>query len=250
MSKAQNKPMNLNLPTSAMQKLLRLCYIIPLVLILGCGGDKKKNPKQEETIPEQTEPSKLTEASENSTETILCFGDSITAGYGLEDSNDAFPALLQEKIDSLDLNYVVVNSGLSGETTAGGKSRIDWVLNQDIDIFLLELGANDGLRGVPLSETRANLQAIINTVEEKSPNTKIILAGMQLPPNMGQKYTTEFRELYAEIAEANYLAFIPFILKDVGGIAELNQSDGIHPTVEGHKIVANTVWEVLKPMLK
>jgi acyl-CoA thioesterase-1 len=250
MSKAQNKQMNLNLPTSAMQKLLRLCYIIPLVLILGCGGDKKKNPKQEETILEQTEPSKLTEASENSTETILCFGDSITAGYGLEDSNDAFPALLQEKIDSLDLNYVVVNSGLSGETTAGGKSRIDWVLNQDIDIFLLELGANDGLRGVPLSETRANLQAIINTVEEKSPNTKIILAGMQLPPNMGQKYTTEFRELYAEIAEANDLAFIPFILKDVGGIAELNQSDGIHPTVEGHKIVANTVWEVLKPMLK
>jgi acyl-CoA thioesterase-1 len=250
MSKAQNKQMNLNLPTSAMQKLLRLCYIIPLVLILGCGGDKKKNPKQEETIPEQTEPSKLTEASENSTETILCFGDSITAGYGLEDSNDAFPALLQEKIDSLDLNYVVVNSGLSGETTAGGKSRIDWVLNQDIDIFLLELGANDGLRGVPLSETRANLQAIINTVEEKSPNTKIILAGMQLPPNMGQKYTTEFRELYAEIAEANDLAFIPFILKDVGGIAELNQSDGIHPTVEGHKIVAHTVWEVLKPMLK
>jgi acyl-CoA thioesterase-1 len=250
MSKAQNKQMNLNLPTSAMQKLLRLCYIIPLVLILGCGGDKKKNPKQEETIPEQTEPSKLTEASENSTETILCFGDSITAGYGLEDSNDAFPALLQEKIDSLDLNYVVVNSGLSGETTAGGKSRIDWVLNQDIDIFLLELGANDGLRGVPLSEIRANLQAIINTVEEKSPNTKIILAGMQLPPNMGQKYTTEFRELYAEIAEANDLAFIPFILKDVGGIAELNQSDGIHPTVEGHKIVANTVWEVLKPMLK
>jgi acyl-CoA thioesterase-1 len=250
MSKAQNKQMNLNLPTSAMQKLLRLCYIIPLVLILGCGGDKKKNTKQEETIPEQTEPSKLTEASENSTETILCFGDSITAGYGLEDSNDAFPALLQEKIDSLDLNYVVVNSGLSGETTAGGKSRIDWVLNQDIDIFLLELGANDGLRGVPLSETRANLQAIINTVEEKSPNTKIILAGMQLPPNMGQKYTTEFRELYAEIAEANDLAFIPFILKDVGGIAELNQSDGIHPTVEGHKIVANTVWEVLKPMLK
>jgi acyl-CoA thioesterase-1 len=250
MSQAQNRQMNLNLPTSAMQKLIRLCYIIPLILILGCGGDKKKKTTQEETATQQTKPSQLAEASENSTETILCFGDSITAGYGLEDSNDAFPAVLQEKIDSLNLKYIVVNSGLSGETTAGGKSRIDWVLNQDIDIFVLELGANDGLRGVPLSETRSNLQAIIRTVKEKSPKTKIILAGMQLPPNMGLKYTTEFKQLFFELAEANNLAFIPFILKDVGGIVELNQSDGIHPTVEGHKIVAHTVWEVLKPMLE
>jgi acyl-CoA thioesterase-1 len=250
MSEAQNRQMNLILPTSAMQKLIRLCYIIPLILILGCGSDKKKKTTQEETATQQTKPSQLAEASENSTETILCFGDSITAGYGLEDSNDAFPAVLQEKIDSLNLKYIVVNSGLSGETTAGGKSRIDWVLNQDIDIFVLELGANDGLRGVPLSETRSNLQAIIRTVKEKSPKTKIILAGMQLPPNMGLKYTTEFKQLFFELAEANNLAFIPFILKDVGGIVELNQSDGIHPTVEGHKIVAHTVWEVLKPMLE
>jgi acyl-CoA thioesterase-1 len=250
MSEAQNKQMNLILPTSAMQKFIRLCYIIPLILILGCGSDKKKKTTQEETATQQTKPSQLAEASENSTETILCFGDSITAGYGLEDSNDAFPAILQEKIDSLNLKYIVVNSGLSGETTAGGKSRIDWVLNQDIDIFLLELGANDGLRGVPLSETRSNLQSIIKTVKEKSPKTKIILAGMQLPPNMGQKYTTGFKQLFFELAKANNLAFIPFILKDVGGIAELNQSDGIHPTVEGHKIVAHTVWEVLKPMLE
>lgn len=247
MSKAQSKQLNLNLPTSVMQKLLRLCYIIPLVIILSCGSDKNNTTK--ETATQQTQPSQLVEASEDRTGTILCFGDSITAGYGLEDSNDAFPAVLQEKIDSLNLNYTVVNSGLSGETTAGGKSRIDWVLNQGIDIFLLELGANDGLRGVPLSETRANLQSIINTVKEKSPNTKIILAGMQLPPNMGQEYTTEFRELYVQIAAANNIAFIPFILKGVGGIAALNQSDGIHPTVQGHKIVAQTVWEMLEPMV-
>jgi acyl-CoA thioesterase-1 len=249
MSKGQNKQLNLNLPTSAMHKLLRLCYIIPLVFILSCGSDKKKETSAEETATQQTQPSQLVEALENSTGTILCFGDSITAGYGLEDSNDAFPAVLQEKIDSLNLNYTVVNSGLSGETTAGGKSRIDWVLNQDIAFFLLELGANDGLRGVPLSETRANLQSIINTVKEKSPSTKIILAGMQLPPNMGQEYTTEFRELYVQIAEANNLTFIPFILKDVAGIAALNQSDGIHPTVQGHQIVAQTVWKMLEPML-
>jgi acyl-CoA thioesterase-1 len=122
-------------------------------------------------------------------------------------------------------------------------------MNQPIDIFLLELGGNDGLRGIPLSETRSNLQAIINVLRDKSPDTKIIIAGMELPPNMGQDYTTAFRNIYAELAEQNDLAFIPFILKDVGGIIELNQNDGIHPTVEGHKIVANTVWEVLKPIL-
>ncbi|WP_339700559.1 GDSL-type esterase/lipase family protein, partial [uncultured Marixanthomonas sp.] len=121
---------------------------------------------------------------------------------------------------------------------------------QNPTIFVLELGANDGLRGVPLSETRSNLQEIINTVREKSPETKIILAGMQLPPNMGQEYTQEFKQLYVDLAEKNDLAFIPFILKDVGGIATLNQADGIHPTVEGHQIVANTVWETLKPMVK
>jgi acyl-CoA thioesterase-1 len=143
----------------------------------------------------------------------------------------------------------VINSGLSGETSAGGKSRIAWVLNQEVEIFLLELGANDGLRGVPLSETRANLQAIIDIVQERSPTTTIVLAGMELPPNMGQDYTTEFKQLYADLAKENNVTFIPFILKDVGGIAELNQTDGIHPTVEGHKIVANTVWEVLGTML-
>jgi acyl-CoA thioesterase-1 len=248
MSKYENKQLNLNLPTSTMQKLLRLCYIIPLVLILSCGGGEKKKTTQEETATEPTESSQLPEDSKNSAGIILCFGDSITAGYGLENSTDAFPSVLQQKIDSLNLNYRVVNSGLSGETTAGGKNRIDWILNQNIDIFLLELGANDGLRGIPLSETRANLQVIIHTVKEKSPNTKIILAGMELPPNMGQNYTTEFRKIFAELAKTNTLAFIPFILKDVGGIAALNQSDGIHPTVEGHKIVAHTVWEVLGPI--
>lgn len=241
--------MNLILPNLDMQKLLRLCYILPLLFILSCGSDKKENITSGNIDTEPTEESQITETSDNGSGTILFFGDSITAGYGLDDSANAFPGLIQEKIDSLNLNYTVINSGLSGETTAGGKSRIDWILNQDIDIFLLELGANDGLRGVPLSETRANLQTIINTVQKKSPDTKIILAGMQLPPNMGQDYTTEFKELFIEIAATNDIAFIPFILKDVGGIADLNQNDGIHPTEEGHKIIAQTVWEVMGPMV-
>lgn len=246
MFKAQNRHLVAISPTSIAQKFLKFCYFTLALLILGCGEDKK-----DKTTPDSSEidATEQTETIITNTKTILCFGDSITAGYGLEDADDAFPGVLQEKIDSLQLEYTVINSGLSGETTAGGKSRIGWVLNQDIDIFLLELGANDGLRGVPLSETRANLQGIIDIVKEKSPATKIILAGMQLPPNMGLDYTTEFKQLFIDLAQKNKLTFIPFILENVGGISEFNQSDGIHPTEEGHKIVANTVWEVLEPML-
>jgi acyl-CoA thioesterase-1 len=255
MSKAQNNHLHSILPTPIVHKFLKFCYFIVAVFLLSCGNDtsEKTAPKtQLKQQAESTEKIMNTESDatiETATKTILCFGDSITAGYGLDDSNDAFPAVLQQKINALSLNYTVINSGLSGETTAGGKSRINWVMNQNINVFVLELGANDGLRGVPLSETRMNLQGIIDVVKEKSPNTKIILAGMELPPNMGPDYTTEFRTIYANLAAKNNLEFIPFILKDVGGIAELNQSDGIHPTVEGHKILANTVWEVLEPLI-
>lgn len=246
MSKAENTQLQPNSPISSVDKLLKFCYIIAVSLLISACGDNKaqKTSKESETNP-QTEPKEMA-----STKTILCFGDSITAGYGLDDINEAYPALLQKKIDSLGLNYTVINSGLSGETTAGGKSRINWILNQDIAIFILELGGNDGLRGIPLSETRSNLQSIIDAVHEKSAKTTIILAGMELPPNMGQDYTSEFRTIYAELAKQNQLEFIPFILKDVGGIRDLNQSDGIHPRAEGHKIVANTVWQTLKPLIQ
>jgi acyl-CoA thioesterase-1 len=225
---------------------LKFCYFMIAFILLSCGNGSKSDKKSENN----TSGTKENEVVKTSTKkTILCFGDSITAGYGLDDTDDAFPGVLQAKIDSLGLDYVVINSGLSGETTAGGKSRIQWVLNQNIDIFLLELGANDGLRGVPLSETRGNLHAIIDAVRTKNPNTTIILAGMELPPNMGQDYTTEFRAIFADLAKKNEVLFIPFILKDVGGISSLNQADGIHPTAEGHKIVANTVWEVLETLV-
>lgn len=251
MVKAQNKQLHSILPMSVTYKFLKFCYFMMAFLVLSCANDKtKKTTKATQEAPKEMEQIKEEDTSSNNTKTILCFGDSITAGYGLDDENDAYPAVLQRKIDSLDLNYTVINSGLSGETTSGGKSRVSWVLNQKVDIFLLELGANDGLRGVPLSETRANLQAIIDAVKDKNSETTIILAGMELPPNMGPDYTTEFRAIYAELAEGNNLEFIPFILKNVGGIAELNQGDGIHPTEEGHKIVANTVWETLEPIIK
>lgn len=247
MRKRKNKHLIFNLSISSILFFLKFCYFLVFTLLLSCGPDTSKKEKIKETAPIET---KETITENSTTKTILIFGDSLTAGYGLEDTNDAFPALIQSKIDSLSLNYTVINSGVSGETTAGGKSRIDWVLNQKIDVFVLELGANDGLRGVPLSETRGNLQAIIDAVRTKNTTTKIILAGMQLPPNMGQDYTSKFKTIFPELAEKNDLYLIPFLLKDVGGVPALNQADGIHPTVEGHKILANNVWDVLKNVIK
>ena len=152
-------------------------------------------------------------------------------------------------MDSLNIPYHTVNSGVSGETTAGGLSRLDWILKQPADIFVLELGANDGLRGIPLTQTRTNLQTIIDRVKAKNPETKIVLAGMQIPPNMGTAYTTEFKAIFPDLAKKNSIALIPFLLENVGGIPELNLQDGIHPTPEGHQIVMENVWNVLKGAL-
>lgn len=187
--------------------------------------------------------------AQDSSKRILIFGDSITAGYGINKEN-AFPALIQEKIDSLDWNFKVINGGSSGETSAGGVRRIDWMLRQPVDVFILELGGNDGLRGVDLESTKKNLQIIIDKVKEKYPDARIILAGMQVPPNLGPEYTKQFREMYPELAEENDVELIPFLLQDVGGYDELNLSDGIHPNEKGHKIVAETVWDKLKPILE
>jgi len=248
MIKPKNKQLILNFKDCVPNIFLKLCYFSCLVLVLSCGNSdtSKKNKKAEEAIIK----TEISTKTENDTKRILFFGDSLTAGYGLEDINDAFPALIQSKVDMLSLRYTVINSGVSGETSAGGKSRINWVLNQKVDVFVLELGANDGLRGVPLKETRENLQAIIDAVLKKSPTTKIILAGMQLPPNMGIDYVTEFKTIFPQLAKKNNVNLIPFLLKDVGGIPDLNQADGIHPTVQGQKILANNVWAILGPIIK
>jgi len=246
MLKLKNRQLLLNFNSNVMKIFLKFCYFSLLLVLLSCGSDAAKKEKPTEKAPVETE-SNPKESSV--TKTILIFGDSLTAGYGLDDVNDAYPAVIQTIIDSLLLDYTVINSGLSGETTASGKNRINWVLNQKIDVFILELGSNDGLRGIPLTETRKNLQAIIDAVLEKNAGTKIILAGMQLPPNMGEDYITDFKTIFPELAAKNELYLIPFLLKDVGGIPELNQSDGIHPTVEGQKILAKNVWTVLEPII-
>ncbi|HEX6335169.1 MAG TPA: arylesterase [Flavisolibacter sp.] len=198
---------------------------------------------------EQQQPPGADTATAMKKKTIIFFGNSLTAGYGLDDPSQAFPAVIQRRLDSLQLPYTTVNAGVSGETSAGGNSRVDWILRQPVDIFVLELGANDGLRGIPLSATRSNLQAIIDKVKAKYPSAKLVMAGMEIPPNMGQEYITEFRTLYRELAEQNDMLLIPFLLEGVGGEPELNLPDGIHPTPEGHRILADNVWKVLKDIL-
>lgn len=222
-----------------------LILLISFSLLISCknGDQQNKESEKEASTSAETKNSEISKTS-----TILFFGNSLTAGYGL-DTDEAFPALIQNRLDSLDYDYKVINAGLSGETTAGGLGRIDWILKQPVDIFVLELGANDGLRGVPLKETKANLQKIIDKVWEKNPETKIVLAGMQIPPNIGKEYTADFKEIFPELADENDIELIPFLLQDVAGNPELNQNDGIHPTAEGAKIVAENVWENLKPLL-
>lgn len=188
-------------------------------------------------------------AGEGAPMTVLFYGNSLTAGFGV-DPDKAFPQLVQNKIDGLGWPFKVINGGVGGETTAGGLSRIDWVLRNRPDVFILELGGNDGLRGVDPRVTRRNLRAIIRRVRERYPTTKIILAGMRAPPNMGQRFVSEFREIYPELAQSERVSLIPFILEGVGGIPELNQPDGIHPTAEGHAIMAELVWKALEPVLK
>jgi acyl-CoA thioesterase-1 len=214
-------------------------------LLAGCGNNENKTSNTKPSAADTTQTPPPTTA----TKTILFFGNSLTAGYGV-DPTQAFPALIQQKIDSMHLPYKVINGGVSGETSTDGNHRIDFVLKQEpVDVFVLELGANDGLRGVPLAETRKDLQSIIDKVKAKYPNAKLVLAGMQIPPNMGQAYASDFKAIFPELAKKNNMTLIPFLLEGVGGEARLNQQDGIHPTPEGHQIVAQNVWRELEGAL-
>ena len=179
---------------------------------------------------------------------ILFFGDSLTAGYGLS-PDEAFPTLTGQQLTKNGKNVKIVNAGLSGETSAGGLSRIDWVLRQPIDVFVLELGANDGLRGLPVDQTKKNLQAIIDKVKAKNPAVKVVVVGMMVPPNMGSTYSSQFTAVFTELAKKNKASLMPFLLEGVAGDEKLNQADGIHPNIEGHKIVATNVTKVLMPLL-
>ena len=180
---------------------------------------------------------------------ILFLGNSLTAGYGL-DATQAFPALIQGRIDSLGWNVKVINAGQNGDTSAGGLRRIDWLLRREFHVLVLELGINDGLRGIHVDVTRQNLQAIINRTKSRYPGVKAVIAGMQVPPNMGEDYGSSFRAIFPQLAKKNGAQLIPFLLEGVGGNPGLNLPDGVHPSAEGHKIVAENIWKVLEPLLR
>jgi acyl-CoA thioesterase-1 len=179
---------------------------------------------------------------------IVFLGTSLTAGLGV-DLDQAYPALIQHKIDSLGLHYRVINAGVSGESSAGAVHRIDWVLREKPAVLLIETGANDGLRGQDLDSLKANIQAIINRVREQAPNTRIVLLGMEALPNLGAQYTRTFRDIYPALARANHVPLVPFLLAGVAGVDSLNQGDGVHPTPEGHRIIAGNVWPTLATVL-
>ena len=212
------------------------------VVLLASGCKRDDAPVR----PPDQRPS--TEAPAPSRPTIVFLGTSITAGLGL-DPSQAYPAEIQRRLDSLNLSYQVINAGVSGETSAGALQRIDWLMRQKPAILIIETGANDGLRGQDPASIKANIQAIIDRVRAKSPETRIVLAGMSTLPNMGGRYLQEFVRIYPELARANNLPLVPFILEGVGGVDSLNQPDGIHPTPAGQRIVADNVWRVLEPLV-
>lgn len=197
----------------------------------------------------RTEPGTSAVPIRDARHAILFFGTSLTAGLGLA-PEEAYPAVIQEKIDSLGLPYRTVNAGVAGETSAAGLRRIDWLLQQPVDVLVLELGANDALRGQDITMAKANLQAIINRTRAHYPHVRVVVAGMEAPPNLGRRYTREFRRLFTALARENRATLIPFLLDGVAGVPELNQADGIHPTAQGARLVADNVWRVLRPLLR
>lgn len=196
-------------------------------------------------------PAAFSSARAEEQKTLLILGDSLTAGFGLEDPDtQAYPARLQAHVDEAGLPWRVVGAGLSGETSAGGLRRIDWVLRQRVDIFVLALGGNDGLRGIAPSTTLENLKAILVRVKARFPQAQLFVAGMQMPANMGEDYAKTYRATFPKAAQEGGATLIPFLLEGVGGITDLNQADGIHPNRAGHQVIADRLWPLLQASLK
>ena len=218
--------------------------------ILGACGDTNKDASSRRALarPDTAAGGAQASAVPRTPPRVLFVGTSLTAGFGL-DSSDAFPALLARRADSAGLRYEFVNAGLSGETSAGALRRMDWLLRAPADVFVIETGANDGLRGLDVDATRDNLRAIIGKVKAARPGARILLAQMEAPPNLGVKYTTGFRTMFQDVAREEGVVLIPFLLEGVAGVGKLNQSDGIHPNEEGERVVADNVWRALHPVL-
>ena len=227
---------------------LRPSALLPLLALalVACRDGPRAEPGPAAAANASPRPSPAAAADDRPV--VLFVGTSLTAGLGL-DPSEAYPALIQEKIDEAGLRYRVVNAGVSGETSAGARSRIGWLLRQPVAVLVVETGANDGLRGQEPGATRDNLQAILDEARRQTPPPKLVLAAMEALPNYGQEYRRRFRAIYPELAKASGATLVPFLLEGVAGDPRLNQPDGIHPTAEGQKVVAENVWRVLRPVL-
>jgi acyl-CoA thioesterase-1 len=227
-------------------------WIVVALALTACARGERKDVRDSarDTTAAQDAPPAARAGASAGRRTILFVGTSLTAGYGLPDPDEAYPALIQQRIDSLGLNYDVINAGVSGETSTGALKRIDWLMREPVNVFVLETGANDGLRGLNSDSLRSNIQQIFDRVRAAHPDARLVLAGMEAPPNLGPRYTTAFREIFPELARKNGATLIPFLLAGVAGVDSLNQPDGIHPNVRGAKVVAENVWKVLGPMVE
>ncbi len=219
---------------------MRHAFILLIVLLLVPGCRQQNEPLATDARPAGR--ASATPARPK----LVVLGDSLTAGLGLA-ADQSFPALLQERIDRENLAYEVVNAGVSGDTTAGGLRRLNWVLSGDVHVLVVALGANDGLRGLPVAEMRRNLATIVQTARRR--RVAVLLAGMEAPPNMGAEYTSAFRSVFREVAQEHGATLLPFLLEGVAGDPALNQPDGIHPNASGARRVADLVWRALEPLL-
>lgn len=227
---------------------LFLRALVPILLVCAACGqpDAARTGEPEERPSAPVAPASSTTAANANAPRIVFLGDSLTAGYGL-DKDESVPSLIQKRLQDAGYPYEVVNAGVSGDTSAGGLSRLDWSLTGDVKVLVVELGANDGLRGLPVKELKRNLSEIVTRAQAKG--IKVILTGMEAPPNFGAAYTSEFRDVYRQLSHEHDVTFVPFYLEGVAGIASLNIADGIHPNAEGSRIVEQTIWSALEPLL-
>ena len=209
-----------------------------LALSVACAGEE-----------EQVPPGQAAAAATDDRGSVVFLGTSLTAGLGL-DPAEAYPALIQQRIDAAGLPFVTVNAGVSGETSAGALQRIDWLLQRPVDVLVVETGANDGLRGIDPSALRSNLGGILDRARSRDPAPSLVVIGMEAPPNLGARYTSAFREVFSAVAEEHEATLVPFLLEGVAGVERLNQGDGIHPTAEGQRLMADLVWRALEPVLR
>ena len=233
--------------TSAWRAARLLFLSIACAVIAGCSGSSGETSASAETASRPAAPAESTNAH-STRPRVVCLGDSLTAGLGLSSTDQAYPALLEDRLKHSGFDYEVINAGVSGDTSAGGLRRLDWSLQGDVRVLIVALGANDGLRGLPPSELRSNLEAIVAAAQKR--HVRVLLLGMEAPPNFGAGYTKEFRAVYSKVASDRNVPLVPFFLEGVAGVGRLNQADGIHPTAEGQQRVADTIWRRLGPLVR